>query len=969
MATELGQAYVQIMPSAKGISGAIQKIIDPEARAAGQSAGASLGSSLAKAVTGVIAAAGIGKAFSASLMEGANLQQSLGGVETLFGKSADKVKHYADVAYRTAGMSANSYMENVTSFSASLLQSLGGDTEKAAEVANRAMIDMSDNANKMGTDMGRITDAYQGFAKDNYTMLDNLKLGYGGTKTEMQRLIKDAAAMKGVQDELNVSVKDGDLSFGNIVNAISVMQKHLQITGTTLDEAKKTFSGSFASMKAAAQNVLGKLSLGEDIKPSLQTLAETTSVFLFRNFLPMVGNIIKGSFGAVFGDSVANAIDQQFERISAVLSTFWDMAFGSLSKKDNIDVLKSFGFDEGTASQIVNIAENIRVTFENIGATIGNIAGIVGSFIGDLLGLSAGESNVNLLGAAFEGLTGFLRDASEKLKDFTGWLKDNPAAMDAVKSALAALLAGFIAFKVVNTVKNMITGFQTALTVARTAVLTFNAALIANPIGIVVAAIAALVAGLVWFFTQTKTGQQIWAGFVSWFQTALPGLASFLQGVWESIVTVATTVWNNLVAVVQPAVQSVVDFIMSIWSTLTGWWTENQDLILQTASTVWNGISSVIQTVMGIIQTILSVAMAVLLPIMQVGWELIKNTISTVWSIIQTVVQTAMDVILGIIKLVMQLINGDWSGAWETIKGIGESIWNGIVSIATALFNGFANALSIIWDAIKNAASAAWEWIKSTVTNLINGLVQGAQNTWNSFMSFLSGLWETIKSTASSAWETLKSTVLNIINGLVSGAQRAWEDLKRGVSETVSRVTSIFDGLKNIDLFGAGKAIIDGFLNGLKSAYDAVQNFVGGIASWIRQHKGPIEYDRKLLIPAGNAIMVGLDEGLQDKFKDVKSTVSGMAGQLSDAFSGEEFDVTATSPLLNKEVSANVALSSGQMDRMGQDVVSEIAILRSSLDDWLDKLLNKDSGVYLDGEPIAQNVYQRQARMMAREGI
>ena len=225
MATELGKAYVQIIPSAKGISGMIQKEMGGEVASAGVNAGESLGSKMMGAVSGVIAAAGIGKAIGASINEGAALQQSIGGIETLFKTSAGKVRGYAEEAYRTTGLSANKYMENVTGFSASLLQSLGGDVDLAADVANRAMVDMSDNANKMGTSMDSIQMSYQGFAKQNYTMLDNLKLGYGGTQQEMKRLIADAASYKKEQDELNVSVKDGDMSFGNIVNAISVVQK------------------------------------------------------------------------------------------------------------------------------------------------------------------------------------------------------------------------------------------------------------------------------------------------------------------------------------------------------------------------------------------------------------------------------------------------------------------------------------------------------------------------------------------------------------------------------------------------------------------------------------------------------------------------------------------------------------------------------------------------------------------------
>ncbi len=179
MATELGQAYVQIMPSAKGISGSMSGILDPEAESAGNSAGLKIGSALKVAAIAGVAATGaaLGKLISSSLSEGADLQQSLGGVETLFKDNADKVKKYAAEGYKTAGMSANDYMQNITSFSASLLQSMGGDTEKAADKANMAMIDMADNSNKLGTSMESIQYAYQGFAKQNYVMLDNLKLG------------------------------------------------------------------------------------------------------------------------------------------------------------------------------------------------------------------------------------------------------------------------------------------------------------------------------------------------------------------------------------------------------------------------------------------------------------------------------------------------------------------------------------------------------------------------------------------------------------------------------------------------------------------------------------------------------------------------------------------------------------------------------------------------------------------------
>ena len=186
----------------------------------------------------------------------AQYEQLVGGVDTLFGDSSKKVQEYANNAYKTSGMSANQYMETVTSFSASLISSLDGDTAKASEVANRAIIDMSDNANKMGTDISMIQNAYQGFAKQNYTMLDNLKLGYGGNKTEMERLIADASKMTDVQKELGITVAEGDMSFANIANAISVVQKNMGLMGTTASEASGTIAGSTGSMQSAWQNLI-----------------------------------------------------------------------------------------------------------------------------------------------------------------------------------------------------------------------------------------------------------------------------------------------------------------------------------------------------------------------------------------------------------------------------------------------------------------------------------------------------------------------------------------------------------------------------------------------------------------------------------------------------------------------------------------------------------------------------------------
>lgn len=283
---ELAKAYVQIVPSAEGIQGKITEALGGEPAAAGDAAGQSLGAQLVGTLKKVIAAAGIGKIISDSINLGGALQQSLGGVETLFKDSADTVKEYAAQAYRTVGLSANDYMEQTTSFAASLLSSVSHDTDAAAQLANMAMVDMADNANKMGTDMQDIQNAYQGFAKQNYTMLDNLKLGYGGTQAEMQRLLNDATKISGVKYDL------GNLA--DMYNAIHIIQQEMDITGTTAKEAATTLTGSFAAMKAAAENVMGNWSTGADLTAPLQGLVETAQTFLVGNLLPMIGNVLAG---------------------------------------------------------------------------------------------------------------------------------------------------------------------------------------------------------------------------------------------------------------------------------------------------------------------------------------------------------------------------------------------------------------------------------------------------------------------------------------------------------------------------------------------------------------------------------------------------------------------------------------------------------------------------------------------------
>lgn len=269
------------------------------------------------------AAAGIVSLTKSAVESYAEYEQLVGGVETLFKTSADRVMEYAENAYKTAGISANEYMSTVTSFSASLLQSLSGDTEKAADYANRALIDMADNANKMGTSMEAIQTAYSGFSKQNYTMLDNLKLGYGGTKSEMERLIKDAAALNDIQAELGVTVDANSMSFGNIVNAISVMQEKMGIAGTTAKEAGTTIAGSVGSMKAAWSNLITGLADGSaDIGGLIDNLVTTIVGDGTDSSLGVVGNVLPAIERALGGvvQLIKGAVPKIIEILPGLIS-------------------------------------------------------------------------------------------------------------------------------------------------------------------------------------------------------------------------------------------------------------------------------------------------------------------------------------------------------------------------------------------------------------------------------------------------------------------------------------------------------------------------------------------------------------------------------------------------------------------------------------------------------------------------
>ena len=367
---ELAKAYVQIVPSADGISAGLEKVLGKQGEDAGTTLGSKFSGTFGKigkaALAGIgVAAAGAasaaGKLMTESVKGFAEFEQLTGGVETLFKDSADTVMQYADNAFKTAGLSANEYMETVTSFSASLLQSVGGDTQRAAAIADQAIIDMADNANKMGTSMESIQNAYQGFAKANYTMLDNLKLGYGGTKEEMQRLLEDATALSGVEFDIS--------SYADVVEAIHVVQENLGIAGTTAKEASETVSGSIAATKAAWNNlIVGLTDENADVGKLVDNLVSSAETAI-NNLVPAATRALKGitELAGKIGPVLAEKLPEMIESLlPALVQAAGNLVAGLIANLPSIlaSLIKAL-FEAGKVL-LKSLWDGIKKGFDNL---------------------------------------------------------------------------------------------------------------------------------------------------------------------------------------------------------------------------------------------------------------------------------------------------------------------------------------------------------------------------------------------------------------------------------------------------------------------------------------------------------------------------------------------------------------------------------------------------------------------------
>ena len=461
----LGQAYVQILPTTEGIAENLRRALGGASEEAGRSAGAGWSSSFGDMLKANLVTEGVKMALDGAKQLGeqvvdlaktavdsyADYEQLVGGVETLFKDSADQVQQYAAQAYKTAGLSANEYMETTTSFAASLLQSLNGDTQAAADMANMAVTDMADNANKMGSSMESIQNAYQGFAKQNYTMLDNLKLGYGGTQQEMFRLLQDAA---GLNEEFartaNFSIDNkGHLEAGyaDIVQAIHIVQDEMGITGTTALEAEHTISGSIASMRSAWANlVTGLADENANFDELVQNFVDSALV-AGDNLIPRIGQALTGVGQLIDGLApvIAETLPEVVAKVGPPLArAAWSIvaALGQ-ALVENAPALFDYGM--GLIQQLSGgLAQGIPAFLGNALPMLVSFSAALREGAGQLVDAGL-EMLVNLAKGIADGLPALIENLPEIVTNIANIINDNaPKILAAGVQIILTLIVGII---------------------------------------------------------------------------------------------------------------------------------------------------------------------------------------------------------------------------------------------------------------------------------------------------------------------------------------------------------------------------------------------------------------------------------------------------------------------------------------------------------------------------------------------
>ena len=597
----------------------------------------------------------------------AEYEQLVGGVETLFKDSSGKLIGYAEKAYKTAGMSSNQYMDTATSFAASLIQGLGGDTAKAVELTNLAITDMSDNANKMGTDIGSIQDAYQGFAKQNYTMLDNLKLGYGGTQSEMIRLINDSGVLGEKIESLD------NVTFDQMIEAIHKIQDNLGITGTTALEAGTTISGSWSSVQALFENIMTKV--GSKLAPTVM------------GFLQQLSDWMETIDWNAFATSVGDALQRVFDWIQKIdFTTFFEKGMDGVT--EFIEGLGDF------ATKAIEVIGNIQ-SFIDILITLSPI----------ILGV---VTTLGSLAVAFK-IGEIIDNVKTALIGLFAAMSANPIV------AVIAIIAGLVVALV--TLWNTNDGFREAVTNAWEK--------IKEVFGTVIDAIKGFLSGLV------EKVQTAWESVKETVTNVFTAIADTVSAVWETIKNVITVGIMLIGSIIDAAFQIITLPWRFIWENCKEYIISAWNYIKDTVSSALNIISSVISDAWNTVSSFLTYILSNIKNKFVSDWNAIKSVVSNVLLMISLTVTSVMNSIWSVVSSILNVIKSVFSSAWNGIKSVVSSAVNNIKSVVSSGLNGAKSTVTGVLNSIRSAFSSVWDGCKNIVGNAIGHIKSLMNFSWS----------------------------------------------------------------------------------------------------------------------------------------------------------------------------------------------------------------------------------------------
>lgn len=975
------------------------------------------------------AAAGVAGFVKTSVDAYSDYEQLSGGIQKLYGNMGMSVEDYARVnnksvsqvqgdwerneqaqqkvfdnarqAYKTAGMSANDYMQQATTFSAKLIKDLGGNTDKAADVTDVAIRAMSDNYNTFGGNIEDIQNAFNGFAKQNYTMLDNLKLGYGGTEEEMQHLIDDAntyAASIGESSDMSID------SFADIIRAIELIQEKQQIAGTTARESSTTLEGSFNSMKSSWSNFAAEFGKDNaDIGARTKELVDSVATYL-GNLIPRIGKIAKAAF-----DELPKVIEAVKGKLPGPVNAIIDI-IGALGPAV-IGIVTGIS----TAVEAVKIGKKIEELTKGIKAMFAvinanpaiAIIALIAAVAAALITLYAtNEDFRNGVNAVFKSIADvvgpIIEHIADALKQAADWFVSNiwPTLQDIGSQFME--LVGAIGDRLSQFFDWLKTTFGPFIESVIVPFFDNLKQLVQDDfktIGDVIKTALDIIKDILKLFTDVVKGD--WGA------------------AWDDLKTLASDAWNGICTIIGDFAKHIVDLLKTIFQPLADFFSGLWDVITSGVSDAWSGISQFFSDIGNGFVTLftetipnaLSCAVQAIadwiasLPdqAAQVGSQFCDAVADFFMSLPERIGEA--------IGLVVGVVIGLPIALAELAVQVGVEFCDALVSFFQQLPGKIQSFLSTIISNVgawvtqmaSNAQQAGSQFIQNVISffqqlpgniaNFLSTIISNvglwviqmagkASEAGSSFLqniiSFFQQLPGKISSFASSALSAIASFPSDLANIARNAAQQFLNSIMNGMNDAVNFVRNIpsmiLGALGNLGslLYSAGLSIMDGFLSGLRRGFDSVKNFVGGIADWIKSHKGPEQYDKQLLVENGGWIIQGLDKGLEKSFQNTENKVSKYGERLQDAFGNFS---SKTSKLGSMAMQVNVPDKVDISSPMASSGVIDYDLLAEKMTDVLRDApiqpqvdVNMEDGdVYMDGERVGRKVAPVVSRVQAKK--